>query len=189
MGREVLESAIFEERRRPLRQRPIMSSFIAIDFETADYGPDSACAVGTVLVRNNEIVKREFHLIRPPRRSFYFTYLHGIEWADVRDAPTFRELWPLFRRMLEMGTFLAAHNAVFDRRVLEACCQSADIEEPPYRFICTMTLARRAWGIYPTTLPDVCRCLGILLNHHDALSDAEACARIVIAARKAGVEF
>ena len=44
------------------------------------------------------------------------------------------------------------------------------------------TLARRHLGIYPTTLPDVCRRLRIPLRHHDPLSDAEACARIVIAA-------
>jgi DNA polymerase-3 subunit epsilon len=31
-------------------------------------------------------------------------------------------------------------------------------------------------------LKSVCRRLGIALNHHDAGSDAEACARIVIAA-------
>ena len=39
------------------------------------------------------------------------------------------------------------------------------------------------WGVRPTKLPDVCRFLGIPLKHHDALSDAEAAARIVIAAR------
>jgi DNA polymerase-3 subunit epsilon len=32
----------------------------------------------------------------------------------------------------------------------------------------------------------VCRHLGIPLNHHDALSDAEACARIAIEAARAG---
>jgi DNA polymerase-3 subunit epsilon len=36
-------------------------------------------------------------------------------------------------------------------------------------------------------LPDVCRRLGIGLIHHDPGSDAEACARIVIAAASPGV--
>lgn len=45
-----------------------------------------------------------------------------------------------------------------------------------------MKLARRTWGLRPAKLPDVCRHLGIGLRHHDALSDAEACARIVLAA-------
>ena len=51
-------------------------------------------------------------------------------------------------------------------------------------FECTMTLARRVWNIRPTTLPNVCRYLRIPLKHHDAASDAEACARIMIAANK-----
>jgi DNA polymerase-3 subunit epsilon len=42
------------------------------------------------------------------------------------------------------------------------------------------------WGIYPTKLPNVCRHLGISLNHHEASSDAEACARIMIRALEEG---
>jgi DNA polymerase-3 subunit epsilon len=49
-----------------------------------------------------------------------------------------------------------------------------------------MELARQVWRIYPTRLPDVCRHLGIALNHHHAVSDAEACARIVLAAFRSG---
>ena len=45
-------------------------------------------------------------------------------------------------------------------------------------------MARRAWNICPTKLSDVCRKLGIALNHHEALSDAMACARIVLAANE-----
>jgi DNA polymerase III epsilon subunit-like protein len=43
---------------------------------------------------------------------------------------------------------------------------------------------RREWSIYPTKLSDVCQQLGIALNHHEALSDAMACAQIVLAANK-----
>jgi DNA polymerase III epsilon subunit-like protein len=45
-------------------------TFVAIDFETADHGPDSACAVGLVRVSGAEIVERKYYLIRPPRSSF-----------------------------------------------------------------------------------------------------------------------
>jgi DNA polymerase-3 subunit epsilon len=51
-----------------------------------------------------------------------------------------------------------------------------------------MELARKTWRIYPTRLPDVCAHLGLALKHHDPASDAEACARIVIAARRQGAE-
>ena len=157
-------------------------SFVAIDFETADTGRDSACAVGLVRVEKNCIVRRESRLIRPPRRGFIFTYIHGITWEDVADAAPFARVWQELRDLVGGVEFLAAHNAPFDRSVLAACCRSAGLEPPPLPFECSVRVARKAWGIRPTTLPDVCRALDIELRHHDALSDAEACARIMIAA-------
>jgi DNA polymerase-3 subunit epsilon len=92
-----------------------MTTFAAIDFETANYRADSACAVGLVVVKGSRIVQREHYLIRPPDREFVFTYLHGITWDDVRDAPTFAELWPILRELITDVDFLAAHNASFDQ--------------------------------------------------------------------------
>ena len=37
-----------------------MSTFVALDFETADNGRDSACALGLVRVKNNQIVQRSY---------------------------------------------------------------------------------------------------------------------------------
>ena len=56
---------------------PKTASFAAIDFETADYGSDSACAVGVVRVEGGRIAKRYQALIRPPRSAFQFTYIHA----------------------------------------------------------------------------------------------------------------
>jgi DNA polymerase-3 subunit epsilon len=165
---------------------PASLQFAAIDLETADYGRDSACAVAVVRVADGRIVDRAHFLIRPPRRSFAFTYLHGISWADVADAPTFGQLWPRLRESFVGVDFLAAHNAPFDRAVLLSCCESAGVTPPALAFRCTVRLARAVWQLRPTTLPDVCAHLRIPLRHHDALSDAEACARIVIAAAAAG---
>jgi DNA polymerase-3 subunit epsilon len=158
-------------------------SFAAIDFETADYGRDSACAVGVVRVEKGRIVRKESRLIRPPRREFVFTYIHGITWEDVAAAAPFAEVYAEIRDILRGVDFLAAHNASFDRSVLQACCLSARLDPPPQPFECTVRHARRRWGIRPTTLPDVCRALEIpFTRHHDALADAEACAQIMMAA-------
>lgn len=163
-----------------------MTIFAAIDFETANYSPDSACAIGLVMVKDTRIVLREHYLIRPPDRRFVFTDIHGITWEDVRDSPTFDELWPALQTLTSDADFFAAHNAPFDRRVLDSCCRAYRLRGPSQDFLCTMKLARTLWGVYPTKLPDVCRHLNIPLRHHQADSDAEACARIVIAALKAG---
>jgi DNA polymerase III subunit epsilon len=161
-----------------------MTAFVALDLETADNGRDSACSVGLVRVEDYRIVKRVHYLIRPPRSTFLFTHIHGICWQDVEDQPSFAELWDSIELILRDVDFLAAHNASFDRGVLNACCETFGITRPILPFICTVQLARSTWNIRPTKLPNVCEYLGIELEHHQALSDAEACARIVIAANQ-----
>jgi DNA polymerase III subunit epsilon len=159
-------------------------NFVAIDFETANYEASSACSVGLVKVVGGEIVGTAVHLIRPPTRDFVFTYIHGLTWKDVAKSPDFGNLWQSLGDFLEGAEFLAAHNASFDKGVLHACCARYGIASPSLPFQCTVQIARRTWSIYPTKLPNVCRYLGIDLNHHEALSDAMACAKIVLAANK-----
>ena len=157
-------------------------TFVAVDFETADSGADSACALGLVTCSNGKVVDRQLFMIRPPRPLFLFTSIHGISWDMVKDKPTFRDHWPQIKKTLDEADFLAAHNASFDRRVMEACAGSALGER---RWVCTVQLARKTWNIRPTKLNNVCDFLDIDLNHHEALSDADACARIVLSAQKA----
>jgi DNA polymerase-3 subunit epsilon len=174
-------------RRRRNEQEPRgrSSSFLAIDFETAGYQRSSACAIGLVRVENQEIVRRASHLIRPPSPEFVFTWLHGISWEDVIYEPTFENLWPTIEPLFEGVDFLVAHNAPFDRSVLRACCEAGGIPFPETPFECTVKWARRVWNIRPTKLSDVCDRLGIPLRHHEAASDSEACARIMMEALKA----
>ncbi len=161
-----------------------MKSFTALDCETVDYGCDSACTVGLVRVEHNQIVQRIYSLIRPPHRNFQFTNIHSIGWSDVVNQPTFGDLWEDMNSMIDDIDFLVAHNATFDRRVLYAYCDQHGISRPSQPFICTVQLARKTWNIRPTKLPHVCEYLNIPLEHHHALADAEACARIVIAAHQ-----
>jgi DNA polymerase-3 subunit epsilon len=159
-------------------------NFVAIDFETANYAQNSACAVGLVKVVGDKIIDKAVHLIKPPTREFVFTYVHGLRWNDVASADDFGKLWPTLAPFLKGAEFLAAHNASFDKGVLRASCSSYGIPTPSLPFRCTVQISRRTWNIYPTKLPDVCQRLGIDLNHHDPLSDAMACAQIILAASK-----
>ena len=161
-----------------------MKTFVAIDFETADHGHDSACAIGVVRVEGNNVTDKSHYLIRPPRRDFRFTYVHGLTWADVKDSPTFAELWPELSKKFQGADYLAAHNKGFDRTVLRVCCENAGVEMPAAPFVCTVQASRKVLEIKPATLDNVCRQLNINLKHHDPLSDAHACARIVLSAQK-----
>lgn len=161
-------------------------SFLAIDFETANYYRDSACAVGLVRVENHKIVVKQSFLIKPPSSWFVFTDLHGITWNDVKYAPTFGELWPEIKKFLRGVDFITAHNASFDKSVLFKCCERYGLKAPDKPFLCTMQISRSFWGFEHYALDDVCEYFRIPLNHHDALSDALACAKIMIKTLKRG---
>ncbi len=163
------------------------SKFAALDFETADYGRDSACAIAIVVAENGKIIHKEYSLIRPPRSEFVFSYLHGITWQDVHDKPDFGEVWEKVQGYFDGIDFVAAHNASFDRNVLHECCGKFCSKPPAIDFLCTMKLSRRLWNIKPTKLSDVCRHFNIPLQHHDAASDALACAKIVLEASEKGI--
>jgi len=164
-----------------------LPNFVAIDFETANANRDSACAIGLTRVEAGSIVARHSRLIRPPTREFnYFcTRIHGLRWGDVWREPTFGDLWTEIEHLFTDVTFIAAHNAKFDRAVLHACCKLYNIEMPTAPFVDTVTLSRKSWELPSVKLSIVCEYLEIPLNHHEAGSDAEACARIILNAPEA----
>jgi DNA polymerase-3 subunit epsilon len=132
-------------------------------------------------------VGRWFALIRPPPGEFVFTYLHGISQADTATAKTFGEHWPAIESFCSDTPILAAHNAAFDREVLQSCCRHYHIKPPQYQFVCTVQAARWAWPHWRShTLDAVCRNVNLPLNHHDAQSDAYACSQILLRTIKAG---
>jgi DNA polymerase III subunit epsilon len=155
--------------------------FVALDFEIANRDPSSACALGLAFVRDGHLTESTSYLIRPPSRRFVFTRVHRLTWKDVCDAPSFSDLWNDLRDQLG-SEILVAHNALFDKMVLCECLRHYRI---PYRlnpFLCSMELAREAFGFSCLKLDYVCRELKIALQHHDAESDAKAAAKIVIQA-------
>jgi DNA polymerase-3 subunit epsilon len=159
--------------------------FAALDFETANSHRESACAVALVVVEDGKIVDTFASLIKPPRGRFEFTFIHGITAQDVAHAPSYAEVHHEILGRLEGAAFLAAHNASFDASVMRGLCEWYGVSSalPPWR--CTVKLARATWRLSPARLPDVCRHLGLSLRHHDATSDATACAQIVVAALQA----
>jgi DNA polymerase-3 subunit epsilon len=161
-----------------------MTTFVAIDFETSHHQRDCACSVGLVRVEDGRIAQRAYRLIRPPRKPFLFTEVHGLRWRDVCDQPAFDEVWGELAPLLDGADLLVAHNAPFDRSVLEAACLTAALEPPRQPFACTMKLSRQVLGLTRTRLSEVCAHLQIPLQHHHALSDAEACARIFLEIRR-----
>lgn len=165
----------------------IMPVVVALDFETADKYADSACALGMSRIEDGRVAASWYSLIRPPRPEVHFTEIHGLTWEMLKDQPSFAELWPEISAFLRGATLLAAHNASFDRRVLRGCCHAAGVEAPELPFVCTVRGSRRGLRLPHHRLNDVCACLGIELDHHNAASDALAAARIYLHLRSIGL--
>ena len=163
-----------------------MKDFVAIDFETANYEPTSICSVGLVVVRGGEVTHRVHRLVCPEPDYYVRRFseeIHGIFPADTCHAPNFGQVWREVSPLVE-GLRLVAHNKAFDERVLRAACRMYGIDYVYGNFLCTLTQARR---VIPRTaienyrLPTVCAYLGIPFDHHhNALADAEGCARIAM---------
>lgn len=159
-------------------------TFTAIDFETADPARDSACAVGLVRVEAGEVTARLTQLIRPPRPGVHpmCGAVHGLTWAMLRNQPTWGQLWPQVEEFLLGCRLLVAHNASFDRGVLEACCRAAGVPHPAANWVCTLKLSQARWAKpLSNKLPDVCRRLGVPVgDHHEAGADAEMAAGVYL---------
>ncbi|BDZ38916.1 3'-5' exonuclease [Microbacterium suwonense] len=167
--------------------------FTAIDFETANSSPASACSVGLVRVRSGRVVAQTGWLIRPPAGHDEFnewnTKIHGIRAHDVANATTWTQ--QLDRLCGFAGAdVLVAHNAGFDMNVLRRACEATGIDAPPYRSLCSLAVARKTYDLDSYRLPKAAAAAGFGdFSHHDALADARACAQIVIdAAFRAAVD-
>ena len=178
--------------------------FVAIDFETANYNHHSACSVGLAVVRTGLIESVHHFHIRPPSLNFEprFTHIHGITPSMVENAPTFDKLWPQICEIIQPAPVIAslfpdacesesdkflplvAHNATFDMSVLRDCLAYYNLPAPPIKYFCTCRLARHHLPHLPNhKLDTLSRFLKIQLNHHDAASDAAACAQIALYVR------
>lgn len=161
-----------------------MQDFAAIDFETANGERSSVCSVGVVVVRNGHITDTFYSLIKP--EPDYYTWfcqeVHGLSHEDTDTAPVFPEVWQQIEPLIE-GLPLVAHNSPFDESCLRAVFQVYQMDYPDYEFHCTCRASRQHFGqqLSDHQLHTVAAACGYpMTNHHHALADAEACARIAM---------
>lgn len=158
-------------------------NFVAIDFETANKYPNSACSIGLVKVENGVVTQELLRLIQPPRMVFdsFNIQIHGIRPADVANEPTFAWLWTHELRDFVKGFPLIAHNASFDMGVLRALFTTYDLSFDSFSYGCTVKAAKRTYTTLSNhRLNTVAEALKIPLRHHQALDDARACAMIML---------
>jgi len=149
-------------------------NFTAIDFETANASPTSICQIGLVRIENGEVTYSYNQLVQPPANEYnhFNTKIHGITAEMTQRSPTFDQVWHEIKPYIDNQN-LVAHNVNFDSNCLNKTLKYYGYEKPQYKKFCTVK-------IYKRNLAFVCEKYNIELKHHDAYSDAYACAQLFL---------
>ena len=158
--------------------------FITIDFETAN-SRLAPCSMGLVLVENNKFINEHHFLINPDQPfSRNNTKIHGITSATVQNSPLFSEVWGKTRHYFERYP-VVAHNAAYDRKVLEKVLRRYKLLHSilPIVYYDTMALYRHNYPqAQAADLSSVCAAFGVEFKaQHNALGDAKATSQVMIA--------
>ena len=152
------------------------NTFTAIDFETAQGNRRSICQVGLVRVENGIITKEISFLVQPPDNYYWdqFIDIHGITPEDTANVPTFDKVWHIIEPFITNQTVVAHNGFSFDFNVLSKTLEHYGMAVPQYNKHCTCNIFNRK------SLNTLCDEFKIALNHHEALSDARACAQLFL---------
>lgn len=155
-------------------------SYVALDVETANSFRGSICSIGLVKFQDGEVIDSFYSLINPEEEFDEFNiFIHGIMPDDVIGSPTFPEIR---QKIIDfIGTdIIVAHFAQFDMGALKDAYQKYHLEFDNIEYICSYRLAKAALpGQLNYKLKRLAKNLNLELDHHNALSDAQACGFIL----------
>lgn len=162
----------------------LFKTIIGLDFETANSSRSSACAVAAVKYDLCGNRLDEYYSLINPHEDFdiFNIMIHGITPEMVVDAPGIAPAMAKVFSLADPDSLFVCHNAAFDFSVLRASLQKDPIIIPDLTFTCTYRIASRIiTDSVIFTLPTVADLCGIVgLDHHNALSDADTCAKILL---------
>lgn len=164
-------------------------TFNAIDFETANEKRSSACSIAIVKVVKGNIVDRKHYYIKPKevRFSQINSMINRISIDDLANAQEFGDIWNQIEDCFH-DQVIIAHNAEFDMSVLRELVNLYQLPNSNYFYMCSLKLVQEAFPkIKNCQLAYVANYFSIPHRHHDALSDAEVCAKISLRALSEGV--
>jgi len=158
--------------------------FVAIDFETANSRLTSICQAGLVGFEDGQEIFSKTVLIDP--RDYFdprHVSIHGITERDVAGQPIFAEAFASIEELIT-DEITVSHTA-FDRTALIQSCTHHGTRNVSCRWLDSARVARRAWPQFAKSgygLANLAKEFGIVFRHHDAVEDARASGRILLAA-------
>lgn len=155
-----------------------IDDFVAVDFELCTPIRTSAISLGMVKVIDAEIVQKFYAVINPVRDEYTDREpnrnIHGISLETAEKAPTFEEIFKCVKLFIDDYP-LVCHNRSVDITVFRELMDYYGLKGIKLdNSICTLERTRMS-------LEKCCEEFGIKMEtHHNALNDAEACARIYL---------
>lgn len=168
------------------------SRFVAVDVETANPSLASICSIGVAVFEGEEVVSEWYSLINPQDYfSGIHSAIHGIHESDVLTAPSFREATANLSRLLA-DEVVVTHTHC-DRVAIHQASVRAQIDAPRCAWLDSARVVRRTWPEYAVSgygLANLCKRIGYTFHHHNALEDAKAAGRVLLASmRESGLDL
>lgn len=151
----------------------MIKDYISVDIENPNARGNSICSIGVIIVKDNKIIDKKYSLINPEDRfDINNSKITGLTYADVKDAPTFKEYWKSIEDLFK-NNIIVGHNITYDLSVISKALERYDIDAPVFNYYCTLKLSRKYINTNSYSLNSLCDLLKINLdNHHNALEDA-----------------
>jgi len=160
------------------------TEFVAVDVETANADMSSICQIGIAKYSNATLSNEWSSLINPETHFDNMNIsVHGITEEDVKDAPTFPEIFDAIKSFLENEVCVC--HTHFDRVSIDKTTSKYGLEIQYSKWLDSAKVARRTWEQFARSgygLANICKHIGYEFEHHDALEDAKAAGKIILAA-------
>lgn len=161
-----------------------MSKFYVIDVETANADYSSICQIGIAEFNDGQLINTWETLVNP---DDYFDQInisiHGITEKMVKHSPTFSDIYEKVKESTENNVVF--HHMPFDRIAINRACELNKLDLIQANWLDSAKVVRRTWEEFAYSgygLSKITNHLGIEFKHHNALEDAIATGKVVLAA-------
>ena len=170
----------------------MLKDFVAFDIEMPTQAVFAISAIGITVVKDGRISDRFYSLVDPQTKfSKYVVELIGITPEMVKGAPTLPQLWKRISAYFTNGSLIVSHGAHGDILTLAAALNRYGIEwggEISYLCTCDLTLGESP-DLEHHSLDYLCEHFGVELLHHNAQSDSDGCAEVLLRYISDGAEL
>ena len=153
--------------------------FTVIDFEGTHRDSKARATEIGVVATNFEFTIHDYleTVIKPPVVASLSSLGHSrLSYDQLESAPTFSQIWPSIHEFVS-GKVLIAHNAPYDKGVLERELKDIGLDGSKIPFLCTLEWSRKILKhkLSSFSLDAVCGYFDIsTLNAHEAIGDTFA---------------